>query len=367
MVTTDPAADALRTIRRGPHRLATRQCHRIRVNSPGAARADRTADRITVRTQATQVHNKRAIRHRRKPLRPAPSERRADLPANSHGKLHREHHAQCLGARDHLLRAFPRSGLHVQRRRDRGETRGTWYVHQLVGAANIDGTPLFHLVSGNLSFQVEHHLYPDMPSTRYSEIAPKVKDICERYELPYNTGPFRRTMGNGAPLDLPPRLPWWKAEAEARAISRQRQRMATSPPNDRATAPQTCGGLGPLGAPVIGVNIGKAGTHGLSPIDGAGGSALRGVSKKRRSAKSAHAPSGRCVVGVRLTSVCECSVDDMQVDDQVGIHRDGKSIFVIIAIEEDERGRSKTLGDGPGKYPFSCNLTSLVPATGKTS
>jgi hypothetical protein len=60
----------------------------------------------------------------------------------------------------------------------------------LVGAANIDGSPLFHVISGNLGYQVEHHLYPDMPSSRYSEIAPKIKDICERYELPYNTGPF---------------------------------------------------------------------------------------------------------------------------------------------------------------------------------
>ena len=61
---------------------------------------------------------------------------------------------------------------------------------QLVGAANIEGSSLFHLMSGNLSYQVEHHLYPDMPSTRYKEVAPKIKDICERYQLPYNTGPF---------------------------------------------------------------------------------------------------------------------------------------------------------------------------------
>jgi fatty acid desaturase len=72
------------------------------------------------------------------------------------------------------------------------ETRGGWYVRQLTGAANIDGSPLFHLASGNLSYQVEHHLYPDMPSSRYSEIAPKIKDICERYELPYNTGRFSK-------------------------------------------------------------------------------------------------------------------------------------------------------------------------------
>jgi fatty acid desaturase len=72
------------------------------------------------------------------------------------------------------------------------ETRGDWYLRQLVGAANIDGGPLFHVISGNLGYQVEHHLYPDMPSSRYSEIAPKIKDICERYELPYNSGRFSK-------------------------------------------------------------------------------------------------------------------------------------------------------------------------------
>ncbi|WP_369816445.1 fatty acid desaturase [Mycobacterium sp. 852014-50255_SCH5639931] len=75
------------------------------------------------------------------------------------------------------------------------ESRGGWYVRQLLGAANIDGGPLFHLISGNLGYQVEHHLYPDMPSSRYSEIAPQVKDICERYELPYNSGRFSKQWG----------------------------------------------------------------------------------------------------------------------------------------------------------------------------
>ncbi len=70
------------------------------------------------------------------------------------------------------------------------ESRGAFYVRQLLGAANIEGSPLFHVISGNLGYQVEHHLYPDMPSTRYAEIAPRVKDVCKRYGLPYNTGPF---------------------------------------------------------------------------------------------------------------------------------------------------------------------------------
>jgi len=75
------------------------------------------------------------------------------------------------------------------------ETRGGWYVRQLVGAANIDGGPLFHVLSGNLGYQVEHHLFPDMPSTRYGEIAPKVREICAHYGLPYNAGPLRKQLG----------------------------------------------------------------------------------------------------------------------------------------------------------------------------
>jgi fatty acid desaturase len=75
------------------------------------------------------------------------------------------------------------------------ESPGGWYVRQLSGSANIEGGPFFHVASGNLGFQVEHHLFPDLPSTRYAEIAPRVKDICERYELPYNSGPFLQQLG----------------------------------------------------------------------------------------------------------------------------------------------------------------------------
>ncbi|HEX5763283.1 MAG TPA: acyl-CoA desaturase [Solirubrobacterales bacterium] len=75
------------------------------------------------------------------------------------------------------------------------ESRGGWYVRQLCGAANIEGSPMFHVASGNLGYQVEHHLFPDMPSTRYAEIAPQVKQVCERYGLPYNSGPFGQQLG----------------------------------------------------------------------------------------------------------------------------------------------------------------------------
>ncbi|HEV3053712.1 MAG TPA: fatty acid desaturase [Solirubrobacteraceae bacterium] len=90
---------------------------------------------------------------------------------------------------------FPDQTFTFTEEETENETRGGWYVRQLTGAANIDGGPLFHVMSGNLGYQVEHHLFPDMPSTRYGEIAPRVRELCQRYGLPYNTGPFSQQLG----------------------------------------------------------------------------------------------------------------------------------------------------------------------------
>ncbi len=90
-----------------------------------------------------------------------------------------------------------------------GETRAEWYLRQLQGSANLTGSPLFHVMSGNLSHQIEHHLFPDLPSNRYSEIAPKVRALCEKYGLPYTSGPLSKqyasTWKRIFKLSLPPK------------------------------------------------------------------------------------------------------------------------------------------------------------------
>ncbi|WP_420033268.1 fatty acid desaturase family protein [Streptomyces sp. cg28] len=73
-----------------------------------------------------------------------------------------------------------------------GESRGEWYRRQIQGSANIEGSPILHILTGNLSHQIEHHLFPDMPSNRYAQIAPRVREICARHGLPYVTGPLWR-------------------------------------------------------------------------------------------------------------------------------------------------------------------------------
>ncbi len=76
------------------------------------------------------------------------------------------------------------------------EARGGWYVRQMLGSANLTGSKLFHILSGNLSHQIEHHLFPDIPAHRYAEIAVEVREICQRHGLPYNTGPLHRQFGS---------------------------------------------------------------------------------------------------------------------------------------------------------------------------
>ncbi|MDE2402421.1 MAG: acyl-CoA desaturase [Burkholderiales bacterium] len=72
----------------------------------------------------------------------------------------------------------------------RNESKGQWYLRQILGSSNIKGGAWMHFMSGNLSHQVEHHLYPDIPANRYQEMAPKVRAVCAQYGIPYNTGSF---------------------------------------------------------------------------------------------------------------------------------------------------------------------------------
>jgi fatty acid desaturase len=91
---------------------------------------------------------------------------------------------------------FPEGVRVYKEEESRGETRGQWYARQLNGSANIEGGGLFHLLTGHLSHQIEHHLFPDLPAARYPSIAPRVRAICQRYGQAYNSGSFRKQLGS---------------------------------------------------------------------------------------------------------------------------------------------------------------------------
>src|SRR3954451_4460900 len=91
---------------------------------------------------------------------------------------------------------FPEGVQVFERRSIKGETRGQWYLRQMMGSANISGSKAMHFMTGNLSHQIEHHLFPDLPSNRYAEVPVKVRALFEKYELEYVTGSLPRQVGS---------------------------------------------------------------------------------------------------------------------------------------------------------------------------
>ena len=93
---------------------------------------------------------------------------------------------------------FPDGALQFDAVEVVGESKDDWYVRQALGSANIEGGDLFHLMTGHLSFQIEHHLFPDLPARRYREMAPVVRQACLDAGIPYTIGPLHTQLASTA-------------------------------------------------------------------------------------------------------------------------------------------------------------------------
>jgi NADPH-dependent stearoyl-CoA 9-desaturase len=105
-----------------------------------------------------------------------------------------------------------------------GETRGEWYLRQMLGSANISGGRAMHIMTGNLSYQIEHHLYPDLPSNRYQQIAPQVQAIFEEFGLSYVVGPLPKQVASAWSKVVRLSLPNGFAENVRRSLGRRLRR-----------------------------------------------------------------------------------------------------------------------------------------------
>ncbi|WOE32019.1 MULTISPECIES: acyl-CoA desaturase [unclassified Acinetobacter] len=76
------------------------------------------------------------------------------------------------------------------------ESRGHWYMRQIRGSSNLTGSEAFHILTGHLSHQIEHHLYPDVPARRYRKMAPKVEAVCKKYGINYNNANLFKQYGS---------------------------------------------------------------------------------------------------------------------------------------------------------------------------
>ncbi|MDH6286172.1 fatty acid desaturase family protein [Rhodococcus opacus] len=123
------------------------------------------------------------------------------------------------------------------------ETRAEWYLRQMLGTANFRAGPVLAFLSGNLCYQIEHHLFPDLPSNRYPEIATRVRALCEKYDLPYTTGSLAKqyflTLRTIHKLALPDRFLSATADDAPETASELRFRTASTTPADGATGRRT--------------------------------------------------------------------------------------------------------------------------------
>ena len=82
---------------------------------------------------------------------------------------------------------------------DRPGSRGEFFVRQVMASANYrtggDLTDFAHLW---LNYQIEHHLFPDVPMLAYRRIRPKVQAVCERHGVPYVQEPVTRRFAKMA-------------------------------------------------------------------------------------------------------------------------------------------------------------------------
>ncbi|MEI5673092.1 MULTISPECIES: fatty acid desaturase family protein [unclassified Nocardioides] len=113
---------------------------------------------------------------------------------------------------------------------DEDESRGEWYVRQMLGSANISGPPTLHLLTGNLSHQIEHHLFPDLPSNRYGEIAPRVREVFDKFDLAYCSRPLVRQVASAWHKVVRLSLPnGWLAETRPRNLLPQLRKLTARP------------------------------------------------------------------------------------------------------------------------------------------
>jgi fatty acid desaturase len=66
------------------------------------------------------------------------------------------------------------------------KSQGEFYLRQIMGSVNYNtGSDLIDFGHGWLNYQVEHHLFPNLPLSQYQVMQPIVKDVCKKHNLEY--------------------------------------------------------------------------------------------------------------------------------------------------------------------------------------
>ena len=80
-----------------------------------------------------------------------------------------------------------------------GDARWDFLRRQVLTARNVTGGPLVTAGLGGLNYQIEHHLFPSMPSRNLRRCQPLVREFCAQQGLPYTEAhllaSYRQALG----------------------------------------------------------------------------------------------------------------------------------------------------------------------------
>ncbi|OEU99674.1 MULTISPECIES: fatty acid desaturase family protein [Streptomyces] len=68
----------------------------------------------------------------------------------------------------------------------KGDERPDFLRRQVLTSRNVRGGPLTDLALGGLNYQIEHHLFPSMPTPHLRRARPLVRDYCAELGVPYH-------------------------------------------------------------------------------------------------------------------------------------------------------------------------------------
>ncbi len=76
------------------------------------------------------------------------------------------------------------------------QSQGEFYLRQIMGSVNYNtGSDFIDFLHGFLNYQIEHHLFPNMPLSYYQKMQPIVKEICKKHNLEYRQeSVFKRAL-----------------------------------------------------------------------------------------------------------------------------------------------------------------------------
>ena len=129
---------------------------------------------------------------------------------------------------------FPDGAMHFTEEEIEDETRAEWYLRQLLGSANFEGgRAAAHHVRQPRATRSSTTCSPTCRATATRRSRERVRALCDKYDLPYTTGPLYRQYGQALRTIMKLSLPNHMTKSNQPTAPQRPSRRSRRPPDRR--------------------------------------------------------------------------------------------------------------------------------------